>query len=169
MGFVMFLARKIQLEHKQSNIQVQLNEITRKLDDYTSFASVLSQDSISLSDVASIPSSLFGAGLNELGMMHGQAMQIANTQFGQAMSTGLFGQANNQFVIQLTQQKLYENARHQLQKQLQARLNEEEKQLQSRKTRLEVQSEVVNKELEAMDRQIAQGIKNQISTFGIQA
>ena len=149
MGFLMFLARKIQLEHKQSNIQVQLNEITRKLDDYTSFASVLSQDSISLSDVASIPSSLFGAGLNELGMMHGQA--------------------NNQFVIQLTQQKLYENARHQLQKQLQARLNEEEKQLQSRKTRLEVQSEVVNKELEAMDRQIAQGIKNQISTFGIQA
>ena len=63
---------------------------------------------------------------------------------------------------------MYENARKELQKQLRARLNEEEKSLQSRKTRLDAELTIVQQELEKMDQQIGRGIKNQLSSYGLQ-
>ena len=166
----MFLARKMSLQHRENNINFQLVGIDQKLNDLTDYVSILSQDSISATDLATIPTSLFSQGISELTNAHLMATQIAGQQFNEAVAAnGLYGQANNPYIVQLTQQKLYENARKQIQKQMQARMNEEEKALQNKKTRLETQLKQIQTELQAMDQNIANGIKNQVSTFGIQA
>jgi hypothetical protein len=168
MGFLMFLARKISLQNQDINIQYQLATLNSKLQDYTSYASVLSQDSISLSDISSLPSSLFMQGMAELSNAHYQALQISGNQFSQAMSSGLFGQGDSQYVQQIAQQKMYENARKQIQKQLQARLNEEEKSLQAKKTRLETLDAEIQQELQGLDQKIASGVKSAVSNYGLQ-
>jgi len=168
MGFLMFLARKINLEHQENDIQYQLTTINSKLQDYTSYASILSQDSVSLSDISALPSSLFAQGMADLTNAHYQALQISNQQYGQAVSSGMFGSNNNQQTMQIAQQKMYENARKQIQKQLAMKLNEEEKELQSKKTRLETLDAEIQQELQAMDQKIASGVKSSISTYGLQ-
>lgn len=169
MGFLMFLARKMTLQQRENNINFQLVGIDQKLSNLTDYVSILSQDSISATDLATIPTSLFSQGLSELTNAHLMATQIAGQQFNEAMaSNGLYGQGNNPYIVQLTQQKLYENARKQLQKQMQARMNEEEKSLQNKKTRLETQLKQIQTELQAMDQNISNGIKNQVATFGVQ-
>jgi len=169
MGFIMFLARKMQLNNQKSNYEYQLMSITNKLQDYTQFASILSQDSISMSDIASLPTSLFMTGMAELGQAHNMASNIAMNQYNMAMGSGMFGNMQNQNVQIILQQKLYENARRELQKQLRARMNEEEKSLQNQKDRLTTQIAVIEKELESMDQKIAGGIKNQVAGYGLQA
>ena len=166
----MFLARKFALTQRSNNINYQLMTINQQLNDYTDYVSILSQDSIDATDLASLPTSLFSQGLSDLTSATLQANQIASQEFNQAVATnGLYGQANNPYVVQLTQQKLKENAFKQIQKQLQARANEAEKRLGMKKTRLETQQKQIETELQAMDQQIATGIKNEISTFGLQA
>lgn len=170
MGFLVFLARKMTLQQRENNYRFQLDGLNQKLEDLTDYVSILSQDSVSATDLATIPSSLFSQGLSELTNAHLMASQIAEQQFNEAMaSNGLYGQGNNPYIVELTKQKLYENARVQIQKQIRARMNEEEKSLQNKKLRLETQLKQIETELQAMDQNIASGIKNQISTFGLQA
>jgi len=170
MGFLVFLARKMTLQQRENNYRFQLDGLNQKLEDLTDYVSILSQDSVSATDLATIPSSLFSQGLSELTNAHLMASQIAEQQFNEAMaSNGLYGQGNNPYIAELTKQKLYENARVQIQKQIRARMNEEEKSLQNKKLRLETQLKQIETELQAMDQNIASGIKNQISTFGLQA
>ena len=167
MGFLMFLARKIQLEHTQNNIQYQLMDINTKLNNLTSYVSILSQDSISVTDIASIPTSLFSTGMGELMTVHQQALQIGNAQYQQAMASGMFGQNVDPTIAMITQQKMYENARKALQKQMQAKYNEEEKALQAKKTRLETQEKQIQQALQSMDQAISSGIQNSMSSFGL--
>lgn len=166
MGFLMFLSRKISLQHRESDLTYQLTSISSKLQDYTRFASILSQDTISLNDISEMPASIFQNGLANLNYINGAAAQIAQQNMAQAAGTGMFN--GNQNLQMIAHQKMYENARKELQKQLRARLNEEEKSLQSRKTRLDAELTIVQQELEKMDQQIGRGIKNQLSNFGIQ-
>ena len=168
MGFIMFLARKMQLQQQDNNIQYQLASLNSKLQNLTEYGSILSQDSITLADISSMPASLFAQGMADLTNAHYQAMNIAGAQFNQAMSSGLFGAGTDPNVQIIAQQKMYENARKQIQKQLQARLNEEEKSMQNKKARLETQDKIIQQELQAIDQQIGNGIKNQISQFGVQ-
>ena len=167
MGFLMFLARKIQLEHNQNNIQYQLMGINEKLNALTSYVSILSQDTISATDIASIPTPLFSTGLNELMTVHQQAMQIGGAQYQQAMASGVLGQNVDPTMAMITQQKMYENARKALQKQMQAKYNEEEKALQAKKTRLEAQAKQIEVALQNIDQGISSGIQNSMSSFGL--
>lgn len=167
MGFLMFLARKIQLEHQQNNIQYQLMGINSKLNNLTDYAAILAQDSVSATDIASLPTSLFSSGMAELTNAHYQALQISSAQYNQAMASGMFGQNVDPFIAQITQQKMYENARKQIQKQLQAKYNEEEKALQAKKTRLEAHAKQIELALQGIDQQISTGIQGTMSSFGL--
>lgn len=167
MGFLMFLSRKINLQNQENDISYQLTALNAKLNDLTKYASILQQDSVSLADMANIPASIFGQGLQELSMINNQAGQIAGAQMGQAIGSGMFP-VNNQNLQMIAHQKMYENARKELQKKLAARLNEEEKSMTARKTRLETQLTAIQQESQACTQQIGNGIKNQISTFGLQ-
>ena len=114
MGFLMMLARKIQLQDRKNNLEYQITALNTKKDELISYASILSQDSVSLSDISSLPSSLFSQGMAELTNAHYQALQISQAQFSQAMSSGMFGAGGNPQIEQITQQKMYENARKQI-------------------------------------------------------
>lgn len=154
------------LQSRDNNIQYQLTTINNKLNDYTEYASILSQDSVSLSDIASLPSSLFTQGLSELTNAHYQALQLSNAQMSQAASSGMFTN-QSQEIQQIAQQKMYENIRKQFQKQLQQRLNEEEKSLQARKTRLEALDAEIQQELSGIDQRMSNDVKNSICSYGL--
>lgn len=167
MGFLLMISRKIQLEERKNNLEFQMTTLNSKISDLTSYASILAQDSVSLSDIASLPPSLFSQGMLDLTNSHLQAQQIAQMQFGQAMSAGLFGQGDNIFVQQITQQKMYENARKQIQKQLQARMNEEEKSIKAQQTRLQAQIDLTQNELDKVSQQAGKDAENAVCGFGL--
>ena len=168
MGFLMFLARKISLQNRDNDIQYQLTTINTKLNDLTSFASILSQDSVNLTDIAAMPASLFGDGFAYLNNAHNRALQMSDQMFNAAVSSGMFGDTSNQMVMEITRQKMYENARKQIQKELSMKLNEEEKSLQGRKTRLEAQDAAIQQELQGIDQRMQAGIKSQFSSYTLQ-
>jgi len=163
------MARKQHLQAESDNISFQLLKINQKMNDLSSYASILSQDAVSLEDIGAIPTSLFGQGLYDLQNFHNQALATANNEFAMANSSGVFGQNPNQYIQQIAHQKMYENARKQIQKSLTIRLNEQEKSLKNEKTRLEARDTMINKELESMDQKISQGIQSSISGYGLRA
>ena len=169
MGFLMMLARKIQLQDRKNNLEYQITALNTKKDELISYASILSQDSVSLSDISSLPSSLFSQGMAELTNAHYQALQISQAQFSQAMASGMFGAGGNPQIEQITQQKMYENARKQIQKQLQVKLNEQEKAAAAKAARLQAQLSQIEKELEHVDEREAKDIQNSVCSYGLRA
>ena len=167
MGFLLMLSRRIQLEQRKNNIEYELFGIGQKLSDLTSYASILSQDSVNISDIASIPSSLFTTGMADLMNAHYQALNMSEAQFAQAMSSGMFGQGDNVQMQMIAKQKMYENARKAAQKQLSIRLNEEEKSLSARKARLETQLNLTEQAIQAAEQREAKDIQSATSSFGL--
>ena len=163
MGFLLMLSRKIQLEDRRNDLEYQINTINTKMNDLTNYASILSQDSISVNDMANIPSSLFAQGLGELANCDMFAKQNADNNMGMAMSSGIFGQTANQNVQGLAWQKMYEEASKQYRKMLQAKMNEEEKSLESRKARLDAQFT----ELKHVEQREAQDIQSAVAGYGV--
>lgn len=168
MGFLVAFARKIQLQNRDNDIQFELGSLNAKLQDLTNFASILSQDSVNLTDIAAMPASLFGDGYAFLTNAHNRALQMSDQMFNTAVASGMFGDASNQMVMEITRQKMYENARQEIQKELKIRLNQEEKTLQSRKTRLETEDAAIQQQLQGLDQRIAAGIKSQFGGFTLQ-
>ncbi|MCR5266502.1 MAG: OmpH family outer membrane protein [Cyanobacteria bacterium RUI128] len=169
MGFLMLLARKIQLQNNLHDVQYQQTTVSNQLEDLTKYSSILSQDSIGIGDISTLPCSVFGDALYELQNIHNAASQIAGNEMNQAISSGMFGANASQQAQFIAHQKMYENARKQIQKQLQAKLNEKEKELQNKSTRLKALGEEYQAELQGMDQQISSGIKSQIGGgFGMQ-
>ena len=162
------LARKIQLEDRKNDVEYQLMSISQKLNDLTSFASILSQDSISAADMASIPSSLFMQGMGELANAHMYAEQQAQNNFNVAMSSGMFGENTDPYVQNLTMQKMYEDARRQYQKMLSAKLNEEEKSIQAKKARLDAQLAEIESELRGVEQRESKDVESSgIGRYGL--
>lgn len=162
MGFLMLFARKLQLQNNLNDVQYQQTTVTNQLEDLTKYSSVLSDDAIGLDDIAGLPCSLFGDALFELQNIHNAATQIAGNEYNQAVSSGMLGPNASQQAQFLAQQKMYENARKQIQKQVQARLNEKEKELQIKSSKLKALGEEYQAELQSMDQQISAGIKSQV-------
>ena len=64
---------------------------------------------------------------------------------------------------------MYENARKQIQKQLQAKLNEQEKAAAAKAARLQAQLSQIEKELEHVDEREAKDIQNSVCSYGLRA
>ena len=168
MGFIMFVARKTQLQNKQNDVSFQLTSITNKLDHYKDLGAILSQDSVKLDDIASISPSLFSFGLGRLQGIDSAAAQRADMEMNMAMQSGMFGPNPDPQLQMITRQKMYENARKEFQRQLARELNEVEKDLQNKKTRLDTELTMIQQELQSLDQHIASGIKSQIGGYGLQ-
>lgn len=169
MGFLMMFARKIQLQQKVNNLEFQINALNQRKDEMISYASILSQDSVNLSDISSLPASLFCQGMNDLMGAHYQALNMSQAQFAQAMSSGMFGDGSNVQIQQIAQQKMYENARKQIQKQLQMRLNEQEKAASAKATRLQAELTLAEQQLQAVEERLGKNAQNSVCTFGLRA
>jgi len=167
MGFLLMLSRKIQLEDRLNNLEYQMTNLNAKLGDLTSFSSILAQDSVSLGDIANIPSSLFGQAMGELANADMFARQAADNNFNMAMSSGMFGQIDDPNVQAITWQKMYEDGRKQYQKMLQAKMNEEEKSMKAKQTRLQAQIDLTTKEIEKVEQRESQDIEKAVGGYGL--
>ena len=173
MGMLLMTFRKMHLIQKKNNIEFQLTDLNQKLMDYQSLSTALANDSASLTDIASIPPSLFGSGINSLMMAHGAATQYANQAMGYMMSNGgsIFAQFGDKapYMQQIAYMKAYEQGREQYKKRLMAQLNEKEKEMELKKTKLEAQLAQVEEEEKATTQRIQSGIQSQVSHYGLQA
>ena len=168
MGFIMALARKIQLQNKQTDVSFQLTSICNQLSDLKDFGSILAQDRVQITDIAAMPSSLFSLGLMNLTSLDNAAAQRAEAEFAMALNSGAFGPNPDPQTQMIAKQKMYENARKEVQKILTRQLNDKEKDLQNKKARLDADLNIIQQQLQSMDKMIAQGIQTQIGTFGVQ-
>ncbi len=172
MGMLLMMFRKMNLIQKKNNIEFQLTDLNQKLMDYQSLSAALANDSTSLTDIASIPPSLFGSGINSLMMAHGAATQYANQAMSYMMNGGsIFTQFgdNAPYMQQIAYMKAYEQGREQYKKRIMAQLNEQEKQMELKKTKLEALLAQVEEEEKATTQRIQAGVQSQVSHYGLQA
>ena len=171
MGLLLMQFRKMQLLQSQNNVEFQLTDLNQKLMDYQSLSGTLANDNLTMSDIASIPPSLFGAGIDQLNMAHGFATQYAESVMQNMMSGSIFTQYgdNAPQMQQIAYMKAYEQGREQIKKRIQAQLNEKEKQIQMKKTKLEAQLACIEEELKGISQRLPQEVSNSISHYGLQA
>ena len=159
------------LIQKKNNIEFQLTDLNQKLMDYQSLSAALANDSTSITDLASIPPSLFGSGLNTLMMAHYASDQYAQQAMGYMNSNSIFTQFgdNAPYMQRLAYMKAYEKAQEQYKKRIMAQLNEKEKQMELKKTKLEALLAQIEEEEKATTQRVQSGIQSQVSHYGLQA
>ena len=159
------------LIQKKNNIEFQLTDLNQKLMDYQSLSAALANDSTSITDLASIPPSLFGSGLNTLMMAHYASDQYAQQAMGYMNSNSIFTQFgdNAPYMQKLAYMKAYEKAQEQYKKRIMAQLNEKEKQMELKKTKLEALLAQIEEEEKSTTQRIQSGVQSQVSHYGLQA
>ncbi len=171
MGMLLMMFRKMHLIQKKNNIEFQLTDLNQKLMDYQSLSASLANDSTSITDIASIPPSLFGSGINTLMMAHGAATQYANQAMTYMNNNSIFTQFgdNAPYMQQIAYMKAYEQGREQYKKRIMAQLDEQEQQMELKKTKLEALLAQVEEEEKATTQRIQAGVQSQVSHYGLQA
>ena len=171
MGMLLMMFRKMNLIQRKNNIEFQLTDNNQQLLDTQSLSATLANDSASITDVASIPPSLFGAGINQMMMAHAADSQYAGQALTYMNNNSIFTQFgdNAPQMQQIAYMKAYEQAREQIKKRIMAQLNEREKQLEMKKTKLESQLAAIEEEEKATTQRIQAGVQSQVSHYGLQA
>src|SRR5574344_888808 len=169
MGILLMTYRKMNLLQEQNNIEYQLVQLNQQLQDYQSMSATLSNDSPTMTDVASMPASLFGAGIDSMMITNNQATQYAKSAYQTALSQGLFNQQglNTPQMQQIAYMKFYEQGCQATKNRQEAQFNEKEKQIQMKKTKLEALLESTKEELGAMNSQMQNDIKSSVSHYGL--
>ena len=169
MGMLLMMFRKLNLIQRKNNIEFQLTDISQQLLDYQNASSALSNDSVSITDLASVSPSLFGPTLNHLMMAHGEATRYAEQAMGYMESNSIFQQYGDQApqMQQIAYMKAYESAREQVKKRIMAQLNQKEKQLEMKKTQLNTQLTAIEKEEESTEQRIKKGVESQVAGYGL--
>lgn len=171
MGMLLMMFRKMNLIQRKNDIEFQLTENNQQLMDVQKLSTTLANDSVSITDIASIPPSLFGAGISQLMMMHSQASQYAGQAMTYMNNNSIFTQFGDKApqMQQIAYMKAYESAREQIKKRVMAQLNEREKQLEMKKTKLDTQLATIEDEEKSTTQRIQAGIQSQVSHYGLQA
>ena len=171
MGMLLMMFRKMHLIQKKNNIEFQLTDANQKLMDYQSLSAALANDSTSITDIASIPPSLFGSGINSLMMAHNASIQYAEQAMAYMNNNSIFTQFGDKapYMQQIAYMKAYEQAQEQYKKRIMAQLNEKEKQMEIKKTKLEALLAQIEEEEKATTQRIQAGVQSQVSHYGLQA
>ena len=171
MGMLLMMFRKLNLIQRKNNIEFQLTDANQQLLDYQNTAAALSNDSVSITDLASVSPSLFGPTLNHLMIAHGEATQYAEQTMMYLNSNSIFQQYGDQApqMQQIAYMKAYESAREQAKKRIMAQLNQKEKQMEMKVKKLETQLAAIEEEEKATTQRLQNAIPNQVSHYGLQA
>lgn len=158
MCLLMFHKRRLDIIHRQYEMNARLNEITMKIHDLQQYASNIADGTISINDMANTPASMFNRTLMYMSYAHNGAIMGANTNMQQIMmlpnvqaQMAQMTDPNQQMMYQQwIFQNLYAQQREQFSKQETKLLNEQEKQLQQEKTKIETQLKMLQAELEGV-------------------
>lgn len=180
MTWVMLSMRKMQLQQEVSDLQFEDVKISQQIQDLASYTSNISDGTLTYSEMASCPSSLFGTQLDFMANSAQAAYQSATVktnayiqqlsqtngttgnQYGYAMGTtdGTSYDAATIF------NEIYKEELQQYSEQMQEYINEYEKELQAEQTRIETQLQAKEAELQAYEQRISQNIQSDAISFG---
>lgn len=171
MGLLLLQFRKMNLIQDQNNVEYQLVDLNQQLNDIQSMSATLANDSVTLSDIAGMPASLFSSGVDSMNYAYNYAMQYANTVMANMNNASVFAQFGNnaQHMKEIAFMKAYEQGRAHIRKKQQAALNQQEKQIQMKKTKLEARLACIEEELKGISQRLPNAVSNSISGFSLQA
>lgn len=174
MTWIMLSMRKMQLKQEVSDLQYQDVKISQQIQDLANYTNNIADGTITFSEMASCPSSLFGTQLDFMSNSASAAYQSATVktnaylqqlaqtngmtgnQYGYAMGTidGTNYDATTIF------NEIYKEELQQYSEQMQEYINEYEKELQAEQTRIETQLQAKEAELQSYDQTISQNIQS---------
>jgi hypothetical protein len=151
MSLLIFSLRRQQIIQQKASINMRLMELQQKLNDYMTYASSISDGSISINDLMSCPASLFGRMTNYMFASSQSAMQGATAKFAtlsplfMPQMQGQDPQSQQQFQYVL-QKNLYDQERERFNKVEQKLLNVEDTKIQQEMARLNTQLKMLDAE-----------------------
>lgn len=164
MAILMFAARKHELRSLINTHQQKLLELSRKLSDMQQYAASIADGSVSIYDLANVPSSMFGRTMMYTQYSHNMALQnaqmnFANMQPALAQQMGTMDPAAQQQYMAWVQQNLYKQERERIAKVEAKVLNAQEKEIQLQKDKLESLLKMEEQELESVKQAEEKGIQ----------
>lgn len=175
MTWVMLSLRKATLKSRVSDLEAKLVNISQRIQDMQSYASSIADGSVSYSEMANAPSSLFGTHLEYMQNASGVAYQSAQIKTNAYLQQMNMIQQNTQGQYQLAIDptgaqadvqpylifnEIYKQEMKEYAKQISEKLNGEEKELQTEKTRIEAQIKAAEAEYDSVSKQMDTNIKN---------
>ncbi len=174
MTWVMLSMRKMQLKQEVADLQFEDVRISQQIQDLANYTSNIADGTITFSEMASCPSSLFGTQLDFMAnsaqaayqsatvKTNAYIQQLAQTngatgnQYGYAMGTtdGVNYDATTIF------NEIYKEEMKEYSKQMQEYVNEYEKELEAEQTRIETELQAKEAELRAYEQTISQNIQD---------
>lgn len=164
MAICIFALRKHHLHSLIFRYQQKLLDITKRISDMQQYASSIGDGSVSIYDMADMPSSMFQRGMAYMMNSHNMAVQQAQMNFNQMQpmiqqQMGMMDPQSQQGYMAWVQNKLYDQARERFAKVESKRLNAQEKQLTLEKEKIESALKMAEQELESVKKAEDDGIK----------
>lgn len=168
MSLLMLHRRRLSIIHQKYAINARLNEMNQKLQDLQQYAANIADGSVSISDMANTPASMFNRTMMFMTYAHNGALMAANNNVQQFMMLpnvqAQMAQMQDPNQQQMYQQwifkNLYQQEREKVAKQEGKLLNEQEKEMQKEKAKLETQLKMLEAELEGVQQGEKDSIKN---------
>lgn len=174
MTWIMLSMRKMQLKQEVSDLQFQDVQISQQIQDLANYTNNIADGTVTFSEMASCPSSLFGTQLdfvansaqaayesataktNAYIQQLAQTNSITGNQYGYTMGTidGTNYDATTIF------NEIYQEELKEYSKQMQQYINEYEKELQTEQTRIETQLQAKEAELQTYEQTISSNIQS---------
>ena len=164
MTFLVLFARKMMLKNQVSDLNYKLMQKQQELQDLQSYTASIADGEVSLNDLSTAPSSVFGRMSQYMVGSHNYAMSAAQGQYGmlQGAQAGQVTQdatAQAQYQ-QLVFKNLYDTQKQQFLKAEQQKLHVKEKSMENEKLKIEQQLKLAEAELQQLDQSINNGIKD---------
>lgn len=151
MSLLIFAYRKQDIIRRKSDLQLKLMNLNKKLMDLQSYASSIADGTVSMNDLITAPSSMFGRMSIFMQYSHQMAMQGAQEKFAYMSQTpGVMPQLQNpqlqQQYAQMMFKNLYDQEREKSTKVEQKILNQQDTKIQQEKTTIETQLKMLEAE-----------------------
>ncbi|GBF22653.1 hypothetical protein tpqmel_0057 [Candidatus Gastranaerophilus sp. (ex Termes propinquus)] len=175
MTWVMLSLRKATLKSRMSDLQMQSLQLSQRIQDLQHYASSIADGSISMSEMANSPSSIFGTQMQYIAASSPiayQSAQIKTTAYLQQMGQlQMDTQGQYQLVTDptgatsdvdpyLVFNEIYKQELKEYSKQIGEKVHAEEKELESQRLRIESQLKAAEAEYESVAKQEDSNIKN---------
>ncbi|MCD8024663.1 MAG: DUF4349 domain-containing protein [Candidatus Gastranaerophilales bacterium] len=175
MTWIMLSMRKMQLKSEISDLQYEDVQISNQIQDLSEYANNIADGTITYSEMASCPSSLFGTQLDFMtncasaayesatSKTNAYIQQLAQTnsetgnQYGYAMGTTDSTSYDTTTIFN----EIYKEEMEQYAEEMQEVINDYEEELEQRRTQVETQLEAKEAELQTYDDRISQNIQDQ--------
>lgn len=175
MSFLIFSFRRQQIIDQKSRINMRLMQLQQKQFELQTYAANIADGSVSINDLLTTPSSLFGRMMQFMQYSNAYAAQGAQQKMMMMGAMGAFSQLGamppqqQQMYQGMMMQQLMQQERDQVCKVEQKRLNAEDKKVEQEIARLNTQLKMLEEEEKNVDQGEERGIKSSTPRYGFSA